>query len=265
MNLELAGKSVIVTGGGSNIGRAIVLGFAAEGANITLGEIDTAQGQQVAEEAKAAGAAGVELVECDVTDYDHVQHMVRGAVERCGAVDVLVNNVGWDKLMFFSQTTPDFWQKIIQTNFVGNLNCTHAVLEPMIEAKRGAIVSLSSDASRQGEPREAVYGATKAAVNSFMKTVAKENGRFGIRCNAVCPGVTVPEEGEAVSVHSMWAQRDTMFSEDQFAKIAKALPLGKLGRPRDIANAVLFLASDAVAGHITGQVLSVSGGYSMIG
>ncbi len=265
MDLELKGKSVIVTGGGSNIGRAIVLGFAAEGANITIGEIDAEQGGLVAEAAKAAGAADVHLAPCDITDHAQVQTMVQSAVERNGAVDVLVNNVGWDKLMFFSQTTPDFWQKIIQVNYVGNLNCTHAVLGPMIEAGHGAIVSISSDASRQGESREAVYGGTKAAVNSFMKTVAKENGRYGIRCNAVCPGVTVPETDEEVGSSSMWANKADMFTEEQFAKIANALPLKKLGRPRDIANAVLFLSSDAVAGHVTGQILSVSGGYSMIG
>ena len=128
-----------------------------------------------------------------------------------------------------------------------------------------SIVSISSDASRQGEPREAVYGGMKAAINSLMKTVAKENGRYGVRCNVVCPGVTVPEQDVEVGDNSMWSNRDQMFTEEQFDKIAKALPLKKLGRPRDVANAVLFLASSAVAGHVTGQVLSVSGGYSMIG
>ena len=137
-------------------------------------------------------------------------------------------------------------------------------------AKRGPvfcrfIVSISSDASRQGEPREAVYGGAKAAINSFMKTIAKENGRYGIRCNVVCPGVTVPESGSEVGNNSMWTDKNAVFSEEQFERIAKSMPLQKLGRPRDIANAVLFLSSNEVAGHITGQVLSVSGGYSMIG
>jgi len=129
----------------------------------------------------------------------------------------------------------------------------------------GAIVSISSDASRQGEPREAVYGGMKAGVNSFMKTIAKENGRYGVRCNVVCPGVTVPHEDDEVGDASMWADREAMFSEEQFAKIAATLPLKKLGRPNDLANAVLFMSSNAVSGHVTGQVLSVSGGYSMIG
>ncbi len=265
MDLELAGKSVIVTGGGSNIGRAITLGFAAEGANVTMGELDADQGGRVVEEARKAGAGEIDLVQTDVTDLGQVEAMVQAALDKHGAVDVLVNNVGWDQLMFFTQTTPEFWQKIIQINYVGVLNCTRAVLDTMIEKQTGAIVSISSDASRQGEPREAVYGGIKAAINSFMKTVAKENGRYGIRCNAVCPGITVPESDEEIGETSMWVNKDTMFTEEQFQKIAAALPLKKLGRPRDVANAVLFLASGAAAGHVTGQVLSVSGGYSMIG
>lgn len=265
MDLQLADKVVIVTGAASNIGRAITLGFAREGARIVLGDIDVPQAEAVARQAMALGAASTEVVGCDVTRLDQVQAMFRRAVDRFGTVDVLVNNVGWDQLMFFTQTTPEFWEKIIQVNFVGVLNCTHTALSVMAPNNRGAIVSISSDASRQGEPREAVYGGMKAAINSFMKTIAKENGRNGIRCNVVCPGVTLPEDDEEVGKRSMWVNKDSMFTPDQLEKIARSLPLKKVGRPRDIANAVLFLASDAVAGHVTGQVLSVSGGYSMVG
>ncbi len=265
MDLELAGKSVIVTGGASNIGRAITLGFAREGAKITIAELDTAQAEKVAQEALKLGAKDVQVIKTDVTSMEQVKAMADAAANKFGGIDALVNNVGWDDLKFFMQTTPDFWQKIIQINFIGMLNCTFNVLEHMIKAGNGgSIVSISSDASRQGEPREAVYGAMKAGVNSFMKTIAKENGRHGIRCNAVCPGVTIPEEDEEVGTNSMWTQRNAMFTEEQFAAIAKSLPLRKLGRPKDLANAVVFLSSKA-AGHVTGQVLSVSGGYSMIG
>lgn len=264
MDLELKGKSVVITGGGSNIGRAIVLGFAAEGANITIGDIDEAQARKVAELALEKGAAGVQVVKTDVTNLDQVKAMFDAAVSKFGTVDNLVNNVGWDELMFFTQTTPDLWQKIIQINYVGVLNCTRVALDLMIPKKRGAIVSISSDASRQGEPREAVYGGVKAAVNGFMKTIARENGRDGIRCNVVCPGVTIPEDDAEIGATSLWVNKDAMFTPEQLEKVARALPLRKVGRPRDIANAVLFLSSGR-AGHITGQVLSVSGGYSMIG
>ena len=264
MELGLRDKGVVVTGGGSNIGRAIVLGFAREGARIMIGDIDTEQASIVAEEALAEGATAVEVARCDVTDLESVKAMFEQTTEKLGGLDVLVNNVGWDDLMFFSQTTPEFWQKVININFIGMLNCTHTALNIMAAQNHGAIVSISSDASRQGEAREGVYGAMKAGVSNLMKTIAKENGRNGIRCNVVCPGVTIPEEASEVGENSAWANKDAIFTEDQMAAIAKSLPLKKLGRPNDVANAVVFLASDA-AGHVTGQVLSVSGGYTMIG
>jgi 2-hydroxycyclohexanecarboxyl-CoA dehydrogenase len=265
LDLDLKGKSVIITGGGSNIGRAITLGFANEGADITIGDIDVDQARGTAELAKAAGAGTVQVVKTDVTDLTQVQAMFKAAGDKFGRVDALVNNVGWDKLMFFTQTDPAFWQKIIQINFVGNLNCTRTALDFMIPKKSGSIVSISSDASRQGEPREAVYGGMKAAVNSFMKTVAKENGRYGIRCNVVCPGVTIPAKSEDVGGSSMWSDMNSMFTPDQLGKVAQTLPLKRVGSPEDIAGPVVFLSSKKMAGYITGQVLSVSGGYSMIG
>lgn len=265
MDLELKNKSVIVTGGGSNIGRAIVLAFAGEGAHITIGDIDTAQAEKTAEFAAKLGAASVQVLKTDVTNLEQVQAMFKAATDKHGRVDVLVNNVGWDNLMFFTQTTPDFWRKVIDINYVGVLNCTKTALDLMIKQNGGAIVSISSDASRQGEPREAVYGGVKAAVNSFMKTIAKENGRYGIRCNVVCPGVTIPATTDEVGGNSMWTNAEAMFTPEQMEKVTKTLPLRKVGRPQDIANAVVFMASNKVAGHVTGQVLSVSGGYSMIG
>jgi 2-hydroxycyclohexanecarboxyl-CoA dehydrogenase len=264
MDLGLAGQSVVVTGGGSNIGRAIVLQFAAEGANITIGDIDTGSAEAVAALARDKGAAEAQVVRTDVTDLAQVEAMFQAASDTYGTVDALVNNVGWDSLMFFTQTTPEFWDKVVQLNYIGMLNCCKTALEIMIPQHRGSIVSISSDASRQGEPREAVYGGIKAATNSVMKTLAKENGRYGIRCNAVCPGVTIPADDE-IGHNSMWVNKDSMFTPEQLERVAKALPLKKVGRPQDVANAVVFLSSATRAGHITGQVLSVSGGYSMVG
>jgi NAD(P)-dependent dehydrogenase (short-subunit alcohol dehydrogenase family) len=264
MDLQLRDRSVVVTGAGSNIGRAVALTFAAEGARLTLADIDGEQTERVAALAADRGAGGVQFVRTDVTALDQVVAMTAAAVERYDAIDVLVTCVGWDRLMWFTDTTPDFWQQVIAVNYVGVLNCTKAVLGHMVPRQRGAIVAISSDASRQGEPREAVYGGVKAAINSFMKTIARENGRSGIRCNVVCPGVTIPEGDEEVGAASMWRDREAMFTAAQLEQIARSLPLRKIGRPQDIANAVAFLASDA-AGHITGQVLSVSGGYSMAG
>jgi NAD(P)-dependent dehydrogenase (short-subunit alcohol dehydrogenase family) len=265
MDLQLQGRSVVVTGAGSNIGRAVALAFAAEAAALTLADIDERQTRRVVELAGSSGAADAQFVHTDVTDLAAAEAMFGAADARYGSVDVLVHCVGWDQLMFFTETTPELWDKIIRLNYVGLLNCTKAALSYMVAQQRGSIVSISSDASRQGEPREAVYGGVKAAINSFMKSIARENGRAGIRCNVVCPGVTIPEDDDEVGETSMWHDKDSMFTAEQLEKVARSLPLRKIGRPRDIANAVVFLASDAVAGHITGQVLSVSGGYTMIG
>jgi len=265
MDLNLKGKSVLITGGGSNIGRSIVFAFAREGCDITIADIDAPQAQKTADIAATLGAGAVQVVKTDVTKLDQVEAAFKAAADKYGAVDVLINNVGWDQQHLFTETTPEFWRKVIDINYIGILNCTKTALGLMLPRKSGTIVAISSDASRQGEPREAVYGGVKAAVNSFMKTIAKENGRFGIRCNVVCPGVTIPHTSDEVGNTSMWTDADSVFTPDMIEKIAKMHPLRKVGRPDDIANAAVFFASDVAAGHITGQVLSVSGGYTMIG
>ncbi len=264
MNLDLDKKTAIVTGGASNIGRAISISLAKEGANVIVADLDTEQGQITSDFADEQYSGEVIFHQCDVTDTKSVKSLFEMTVGKYGTVDVLVNAVGWDELQYFTATEPSFWNKIIEINFKGILNCTFEALKIMNAKGSGSIVSISSDASKQGEPREAVYGAMKAGVNSLMKTVAKENGRYGVRCNTVCPGVTIPQDDTEVGDNSMWKNIDSMFTQEQLAKIAKTLPLKKIGRPQDVANAVLFLASNKVAGHITGQVISVSGGYSMV-
>ncbi|HWU25406.1 MAG TPA: SDR family oxidoreductase [Rhizomicrobium sp.] len=265
MELGYRGSSVVVTGGAANIGSAIVLAFAREGALITIVDLDEVQARNVSEQAHTLGAQDVLVIKADVTDFASVKVAVDATQSRFGKIDVFVNNAGWDKISFFTDTQPEIWERIVGINYLGVVNSTAAVLPGMISRNRGAIISISSDASRQGEAREAVYAGAKAGVNAFMKSIARENGRFGIRCNVVCPGLTVPGKDDAIGSNSMWASDTPMFTEQQLEKAAASMPLRKVGRPRDIANAVLFLASDEVAGHITGQVLSVSGGYSMVG
>lgn len=264
MELGLKGKTVIVTGGGSNIGRAIVLSFAREGSNVVIAELDEAQGQKVASEANALGAGGRTLViKTDVTKLDQVETTVKQTLEEFGRIHILVNNVGWDNLMFFVDTTPDFWDRVIEINYKSVLNCTKAVLPHMIEQGSGSIVSLGSDAGRMGDPREAVYGGTKGAVISLTKAVARENGRFGVRLNVVCPGATIPQSEEEVGEQSMWKAGLSLFTPEMRERWSKAYALRRLGTAQEVANAVVFLASDA-ASFITGQTLSVSGGYSMM-
>ena len=265
MELNLAGKSVVVTGGGSNIGRAISLAFAREGVHLTLAEIDEGQGQKVVGESTRSGAASATLVPTDVTRWESVQATVREVEGRLGRVDVLVNNVGWTYDRLFVEKERAEWEKEIQLNLWGMINCTRAVLDGMIRRKAGAIVSLGSDAGRMGEFREGVYAACKAGVMALSKSLAREVGRHGIRLNVVCPGMTIPASEDDFGARSMWAaEANRAWSTPEMqARIAKAYPLRRTGKPEDVASAVVFLASDA-AGFITGQTLSVSGGYTMM-
>jgi 2-hydroxycyclohexanecarboxyl-CoA dehydrogenase len=265
MELNLAGKSVIVTGGGSNIGRAISLAMAREQVHLTIADIDEGQGKKVASEAERGGAASATVVPTDVTKWQSVVEMVRATESRHGRVDVLVNNVGWTHDRLFVEKTRDEWEKEIQINLWGMINCTRAVLDGMIARQSGAIVSLGSDAGRMGEFREAVYGACKAGIIALSKSLAREIGRHGIRLNVVCPGMTIPDSDEEIGGLSMWASETNKAwnTPEMKARIAKAYPLRRTGQPQDVAGAVVFLASDA-ASFITGQTLSVSGGYTMM-
>ncbi len=265
MELNLKDKSVIVTGGGSNIGRAIALAFAREGAHVTIAEVDAAQGEKAAAEARKMGAASAVVVPTDVTQWDSVQAMVREVEGRAGRVDVLVNNVGWTLDRLFLEKERAEWEKEVQLNLWGMINCTRAVLDGMVARKAGAIVSMGSDAGRMGEFREAVYGACKAGVIALTKSLAREVGRHGIRLNVVCPGMTMPASEEEFGGLSMWAAEVNRAwgTPEMQARIAKVYPLRRIGKPEDVAGAVVFLASDA-ASFITGQTLSVSGGYTMM-
>jgi 2-hydroxycyclohexanecarboxyl-CoA dehydrogenase len=265
MDLHLAGRSVIVTGGGSNIGRAIVHAFAREGAHVTIAEIDEGQGRKVAAEAEKLGAASALVVRTDVTDWESVRAMVSEVEARRGGIDVLVNNVGWTLDALFMDKDRETWEREIRINLWGVLHCTRAVLDGMIARKGGAVVSLGSDAGRVGQYGEAVYGACKAGIIALSKSLASEVGKHGIRLNVVCPGMTMPDDDGEIAAGSMWTadvNRRWRTSEMR-ERIAKNYPLRRIGSAADVANAVVYLASDA-ASFITGQTLSVSGGYSMV-
>ncbi|MFQ6027235.1 MAG: SDR family NAD(P)-dependent oxidoreductase [Dehalococcoidia bacterium] len=264
MELGLKGKNVIVTGGGSNIGRAIVHAFGAEGSNITIAELVPAQGEQVASEVAAMNSGSqVKVIATDVTDQAQVESMVGQSIAEFGSVDVLVNNVGWTVDRLFLDKPREEYEKEVQVNLWSPINCIHAVLPHMIEREAGAIVSLSSDAGRMGEYREAVYSACKGGVIALSKAIARETGRYGLRLNVVCPGLIVPPSEESISGESMWNQMRDIFTEEVLERVRRNYTLRRMGTAQEIANAVVFLASDA-ASFITGQTLSVSGGYTMI-
>lgn len=261
MDLNLAGKTVIVTGGASNIGRSISLTFAKEGSNVVVVDWDETQAQKVKSEIDEIGAKAL-VIKTDVTSWDQVRAMVDKTIKEYGRVDILVNSVGGNLDEYFMEETREKWEKTININLWGVINCTRAVLDNMVNNKYGAIVNVGSDAGRMGEFKEGVYSASKAGVIALSKSLAREMGRHGIRFNVVCPGLT-PPDAEKIGDKSHWQAQLSTFTPEVLKKVTKAYPLRKIGKPEDTANAVVFLSSDC-AGHITGQTLSVSGGYSMI-
>jgi len=264
MDLGLKGARIVVTGGASNIGRGIVHGFAREGARVVLADIDGEQAERVVDEAMALGAAEALVAVGDLTVAGVADDTVRVAVDAWDGVDVLVNNAGWSVPGFIAKNTDrDNWQKTVEINFYTAIAATQAALGPMRDAGRGSIVYIASEAAF-GQIRQGVYGATKAAVVALARTTAREHGRHGIRSNAVCPGLVVPDGPEAVGAQSLWAVgTDNVFNETQMEYLMKDTPLGRTTSAADIAHAVLFLSSPVAARQVTGQLFSVSGGYTM--
>jgi NAD(P)-dependent dehydrogenase (short-subunit alcohol dehydrogenase family) len=265
MDLGLADRPIIVAGGASTIGRATSLLLAAEGADVLIADLDIAQAERVAQEPAAKGR--IAAYATDVTDVESVRRLAGHATDTYGSVAAIVNVAGWDKVDRFVNTTTEFWRKVIDINYVGVLNMTHTFLPILTARERSSIVHVASDAGRIGEYKEAVYGGCKAAVINFSKSIAREAGPQGLRSNVVCPGLTLPdsdaEYGE-LSMHASLIKRGTVITDETIARAIPLYPLRKLGKPTDIASAIAFLLSDVSAGHITGQTLSVSGGYSMV-
>lgn len=262
MDLGLQDARVIITGGASHIGRTIVLGFAAEGARIALVDKDEVQANRTAEEARAAGAALVTVVPADLTIRGAAEQAMQASLEALDGVDVLINNLGSNRSAFFLDTPPESWDELIHLNLSSCMWCMRAVLPLMQAQGSGAIVATASTAAF-GEPRQGVYGAAKAGVISIVRSIALEYGRYGIRANLVAPGLVLPEDDETMGEMSLWRDRDAVMNEDQITYVKRNTPLRRLSRPEDIANAVLFLASDRTARQLTGQMLTVSGGFAM--
>ncbi|MDD5094922.1 MAG: SDR family oxidoreductase [Dehalococcoidia bacterium] len=266
MDLELEGKTAIVTGGASNIGRAIVLGLAREGAKIVIADIDEIQSRKVVKEAKRVGAVDIWASKTDVTEPKQIQRMVEETLGRFERIDILVNNAGAGHIPCkFIEEDLSIWERTIGLNLRNVLYCTRTVLGPMMRQKSGAIVSIGSDAGRTFEAKGAVYASAKAGVIGLTRSLAFEMGPHGIRLNVICPALT-PAKANEVGEMSNWHRKEIqgMMQPEVLEKWAKRYPLRKLGTPEDIANAVLFMVSDRVSGHITGQTLSVNGGSVLI-
>lgn len=252
----LAAKTVVVTGGGGGIGGATCRRFGAAGAKVAVLDRNLEAAQATSAAIEAAGGTAM-AVACDITRREDVDKAVADVVARFGAIDVLVNNAGWDIFKPFTKTQPVDWERLIAINLTGALHMHHAVLPGMAARKSGRIVNIASDAARVGSSGEAVYAACKGGLVSFSKTLAREHARHGITVNVVCPGPT----DTALFADYKEGAGDPAKLEEAFRR---SIPLGRIGQPEDLPGAILFFASDDAA-YVTGQVLSVSGGLTMAG
>lgn len=248
--MRFDGSTVVVTGSGSGIGRATAGTIAELGGRVVLGDINLPAAEEAAAALRAAGhqASAHRL---DVTMPDSVTAFAATAIDEAGTPVALVNTVGWDMIQPFVDNTSEYWDEIVDLNFMGPVRVTRAFLDSMIAAGTGAIVNVASDAGRVGSTGETIYAGAKGGVIAFTKSLAREMARHGIRVNCICPGPT-----------------DTPLFRTQPEKmqdaLVRAIPLRRLAQPSEIADAIAFFASSRST-FITGQVLSVSGGLTMVG
>jgi len=247
----LAGKVVIVTGGGSGIGASIVRRMADEGAQVALFDINAEAGDAVA----SACAGDVTFFGADITNLEAVETAVEAVETTLGPVWLLVNCAGWDKPAPFLSTGPALWEKIINLNLYGPIHMHYAVCRRMVARNEGRVVNIASDAGRVGTSNEAVYSACKGGTIAFTKSMARELAANNILVNAVCPGPTdTPAMAAVVGTGEQ--------AEKWKNSMARGIPLRRMGQPEDYAGIVAFLASED-ASYITGQAISVSGGLTM--
>ena len=250
----MTGRIALVTGGGSGIGREICRALAEAGRVVAVADIRGDGAAETVAAVEAAGGRGL-AVTMDVTDSGSVVDGCARVAAEAGSIDVLVNAAGWDRFVRFVDTDEQFWDRIIELNFKGTLRTTHACLPSMVERGWGRIVNIASDAGRVGSSLEAVYSGAKGGVIAFTKTIAREVARSGVTANVVCPGPTETPLLSEIAGEGENADRT-------IAAMARATAMKRLGRPDEIAPAVVYFASEE-AGFTTGQTLSVSGGLTM--
>ena len=248
--MRLDGKTAVITGAASGIGRATAEVLADAGAHVILGDISVEQGEAAAAAIRAKGK-GADFIRLDVTDQASIDAFKQAAYAKRPQIDIVVNVAGWGKIEPFVKNTPDFWKKVVDINFMGPVAVTRAFLDQMFERRSGKIVTVASDAGRVGSLGESVYSGAKGGAIAFNKSLAREAARFNVTVNTVCPGPTDTPLMAAVP-------------EKHREAFIRVTPMGRLAKPSEIADAVLFFASDR-SSFITGQVISVSGGISMAG
>ena len=246
--MELAGKVALVTGAAQGIGRAIALLLARNGAEVVVSDINLEKAQETANEIQGMGRRSL-AIKVNVADLKDVERMVETTVEQFGRIDILVNNAGITRDRLILRMTEEDWDAVLDVNLKGTFNCTKAAIRYMSKQKSGKIVSIASVTGEMGNPGQANYGASKAGVIGFTKTIAREFAGRGINVNAIAPGYIQTPMTDAVP-------------EKAKEELKRMIPMERLGKPEDVAQAVLFLVSEN-SSYITGQVLNVNGGIYM--
>jgi 3-oxoacyl-[acyl-carrier protein] reductase len=246
--MTLKGKISLVTGGGQGIGRAIALKLAREGSHVAVVDVNLEKAREVVKELEAMGRNALAL-KVDVVDQKETEEMAEKVVSGLGALHILVNNAGITKDALVLRMKEDEWDMVLDVNLKGPYNCTRSAVKLMSKQRWGRIVNIASIVGLMGNAGQGNYSASKAGLIGFTKTVAREFATRGITCNAVAPGFIETRMTEALP-------------EKVREELSRQIPMGRLGTPDDVADAVVFLASDAAA-YITGHVLSVNGGMYM--
>lgn len=247
-NLQrLQGQVALVTGASRGIGKAVAFALAQEGAKVVVNYATSSlPAEEVVKSIIQAGGDAISL-QADVSKAEEVEQMVKKTVEHFGRVDILVNNAGITRDTLLLRMKPEDWQAVIDLNLTGVFLCTRAVAKIMLKQRSGRIINVTSVAGQMGNPGQANYSAAKAGVIGFTKTVAKELASRGVTVNAVAPGFIATD----------------MTSDLDAESILKFIPLGRYGQPEEVAGMIRFLAADAAASYITGQVFNVDGGMVM--
>jgi len=246
--MSLAGKTAIVTGAAQGIGRAIAEALAHAGADVAVADLDPGRSQETVTAITKMGRRALNI-KVNVAEWNDAKAMVDQVVKEWGKVDILVNNAGITRDGLLLRMKEEDWNLVLQVNLNGTFNCTKAALQPMSKQRSGRIVNIASIVGAIGNAGQANYAASKAAVIGFTKSVAREYASRAVTVNAVAPGF----------IDTAMTQQ---LSADVKETLSKQIPLGRLGQPSDVAEAVKFLASDE-AGYITGHVLHVNGGMHM--
>ena len=248
--IDLTGKAALITGGSRGIGKAIALRLARQGADVAFSYKGNAEAAKAtAAEIEAIGTKAL-AVQGDVRDPESAEAVVKAALEAFGKVDILVNNAGVTRDDLIMRMTAKAWREVLETNLFGAFWMTKAVTRPMLKARAGRIVNITSVSGQAGQMGQANYSSAKAGLIGLTKATARELASRGITCNAVAPGFVLTELTQDLP-------------ENLQAQLTERTPLGRFGTVEEIADAVAFLVSDE-AGYITGQVLAVDGGLVMM-